>query len=205
MLSASLPSAAPRVRPDKIDMEMAQTWARKRRGKPIRNDPFTKMDALAARRVLRDAYRARHELDKAFQSDGAATRRLRWVAVITLLRAVGHALDSVDVRRSPAMNEAAKAAWTRWRQNSLHHLIFHEFIKRERDVVLKEYRFTTGRMATVGDPEKTIESTGPSTVLLIGDRSYSALQAVDAALAWWEAEISQIEHEAGAYNCTGAS
>src|SRR5215813_8732733 len=34
---------------------MAQTWARKRRGKPVRNDPFTKADALAARRVLRDA------------------------------------------------------------------------------------------------------------------------------------------------------
>jgi hypothetical protein len=34
--------------------------------------------------------------------------------------------------------------------NPLHHLIFHEFIKRERDVVLKEYRFTTGRV-TVGE------------------------------------------------------
>jgi hypothetical protein len=177
---------------------MAQTWARKRRGKPVRNDPFTKVDALSARRVLRDAYRARQELAKAFQSDPAATHRLRWVAVITLLRAVGHALDSVDVRRSPAMKEAAKAAWTRWRQNPLHHLIFHEFIKRERDVVLKEYRFTTGRMAVGEEAVKPIESIGPSTVLLIGDRSCSALEAVDAALAWWETEISQIEHEAGA-------
>jgi hypothetical protein len=176
---------------------MAQTWVRKRRGKPVRNDPFTKVDALAARRVLRDAYRARQELTKAFQSDAAAMRRLRWIAVITLLRAVGHALDSVDVRRSPAMKEAAKAAWTRWRQNPFQHLIFHEFIKRERDVVLKEYRFTTGRVA-VGEAVKPIESIGPSTVLLIGDRSYTALEAVDAALAWWEAEISQIEREAGA-------
>ena len=131
---------------------MAQTWARKRRGKPALNDPFTKVDALAARRVLRDAYRARHELAKAFKSEGAATRRLRWVAVITLLRAVGHALDNVDGRRSSAMKEAAKAAWTRWR----------EFIKRERDVVLKEYRFTTARVAGVGEPVKAIESTGPS-------------------------------------------
>jgi hypothetical protein len=178
--------------------KMAQTWARERRGKkPVRNDPFTKADALAARRVLRDAYRARHELAKAFQSDVAATHRLRWVAVITLLRAVGHALNSVDARRSPAMKEAAKAAWTRWDQNPLHHLIFHEFIKRERDVVLKEYRFTTGRVA-VGEAVKPIQTIGLSTVLLIGDRSYSALEAVGAALAWWEAEISQIEHEAGA-------
>jgi hypothetical protein len=177
---------------------MAQTWARKpRRGKPVRNDPFAKVHALAARRVLRDAYRARAELAKAFQSDRDSTRRLRWVAVITLLRVVGHALDSVDVRRSPAMKQAAKAAWTRWRQNPLHHLIFHEFIKSERDVVLKEYRFTTKRVTRMGEPSvKATESIGPSTVLLIGDRSYSGLAAVDAALAWWEAEINQIEDEA---------
>jgi len=50
----------------------------------------------------------------------------------------------------------------------------------------------------VGEPEKTMETIGPSTVLLIGDRSYSALKAVDAALSWWEAEISQIEQEARA-------
>jgi hypothetical protein len=176
---------------------MAQTWARKRRGKLVRNDPFTKVDALAARRVLRDAYRARKELAKAFQSNVASTHRLRWVTIITLLRAVGHALDSVDVRRSPAMKEAAKAAWSRWREKPLHHLIFHEFIKRERDVVVKEYRFTTGRVA-VGEPVNVAQTIGPSTVLLIGDRSYSALEAVDTALAWWEAEISQIEHEARA-------
>jgi hypothetical protein len=143
------------------------------------------VDALAARRVLRDAYRARHELAKALQSNVTASQRLRWVAVITLLRAVGHALDSVDGRRSPAMKEATKAAWTRWRQNTFTHLIFHEFIQRERDVVLKEYRFTTGRVAVgvaVGEPAKTTETIGPSTVLLIGDRTYSALKAVDAAL-----------------------
>jgi len=60
---------------------MAQTWARKRRGKPLHGDPHTKVDALAARRVLRDAHRARHELAKALQSDVASARRLRWVTV----------------------------------------------------------------------------------------------------------------------------
>jgi hypothetical protein len=95
------------------------------------------------------------------------------------------------------MKEAAKAAWTRWRQNPFNHLVFHEFIKRERDVVLKEYRFTTGRV-TYGEPVKAAGTIGPSTVLLIGDRSYGVLEAVDAALAWWEAEISQIEQEADA-------
>ena len=123
---------------------MAQTWGRKRRGELVRNDPNTKVDALAARRVLRDAYRARQELAKAFQSDVVTTHRLRWVTVITLLRAVGHALDSVDVRRSLSMKEAAKAGWTRWRQNPLHHLIFHEFIKRERDLQRPQWKNIEG-------------------------------------------------------------
>ncbi len=176
---------------------MAQTWARKRRGKPLHGDPHTKVDALAARRVLRDAHRARHELAKVLQSDVASARRLRWVTVITLLRAVGHALNSVDVRRSLVLKQAAKAAWTRWDQTPLHHLIFHEVIKRERDMVLKEYRFTAGRV-TGGEPAEAVETIGTSTMLLIGDRTYGLLEAVDAALAWWEAEITKIEYDAGA-------
>jgi hypothetical protein len=176
---------------------MAQTWARNRQGKPLRGNPHTKVDALAARRVLRDAHRARHELAKAFQSEMTATHRLRWVTAVTLLRAVGHALNSVDVRRSLVMKQAAKAAWDRWRKTPLHHLIFHQFIKRERDIVLKEYRFTTGRLM-VDESATPAEMVGPTTILLIGDRTYSALEAIDAALAWWEVEITKIEDAAAA-------
>ena len=177
---------------------MAETWARKRRGEQRLNDRYTKVDALAARRVLRDVYRARHELFEAFQSENAATRRLRWVTAITLLRAVGHALDSVDVKRSPVLKQAAKDAWTSWKNAPFHHLIFHEFIKLERDVLLKEYRFTERRVV-VGEPESEPETViGATTVLFIGDRTYSPLEAIDAALAWWESEIAKIEDAAGA-------
>jgi hypothetical protein len=176
---------------------MAETWARNRRGKRRLDDRYTKVDALAARRVLRDAYRARHELSEAFQSENVATRRLRWVTAITLLRAVGHALDSVDVKRSPVLKQAAKDAWTRWKNAPFHNLIFHEFIKLERDVLLKEYRFTERRVV-VGEPESEPETIGATTILFIGDRTYSPLEAIDAALAWWESEIANIEDAAGA-------
>ena len=175
---------------------MAETWGKTRRGRLVRADPNTKVDALAARPVLRDAVRSRHELARAFKSGPTATNRLRRVAVITLLRAVGHALDSVDGRRSPFMKQAVKAAWARWRENPIHNLIFHEFIKKERDVVLKEYRFTTGRLLVGEPPVEAAEQIGPATMLLIGDHLYSALEAVDAALAWWEAELTRIEDEA---------
>lgn len=173
---------------------MAQTWGKNRQAKPLRGDRWTKTDALAARRVLRDAYRARHEF-KAAQSDKAATCRLRWVAVVTLLRTVGHTLKSIDARRSPALKYAIQAAWDRWHASPFHHLIFHEFIKRERDMLLKEYRFPAGRLTTAGE---TAEMIGPSTLLLIGDRSYSAHEALGAALSWWELEIAKIEDDAAA-------
>ena len=176
---------------------MAQTWARNRHGKPLRGNRFTKVDALAARRVLRDAHRANQELAKSFESGAVATQRLRWVTVVTLLRVVGHALENVDARRSISMKLAVKRAWTRWRQTPLHHLIFHEFIKRERDVLLKEYRFTAARV-TAGESIEATEIVGASAVLLIGDRSYRALEVIDAALAWWEAEITAIEDDAAA-------
>jgi hypothetical protein len=162
---------------------MAETWAKNRRGKALRSDPFTKIDALAARRVLRDAYRARQDLAQAFRSNNVTARRLRWgVTTVTLLRPVGHALDSIDTRRSPVMKQAARTVWKRWQDAPFHHLIFHEFIKRERDVVLKEFRFTEGRvMASEGHTAG--EAVGPATIILIGDRSYSALEAADAALA----------------------
>ncbi len=176
---------------------MAETWARNRRGRPLLGDRYTKVDALAARRVLRDAYRARHALAKALQSERSSERRLRWITVITLLRAVGHALDSVDVRRSVALKQAAKAAWVRWRDAPFHHLIFHEFIKRERDMLLKEYRFTT-RQIIPGSETTDTGAIELDTLLLVGDQSYSILEAIDKALTWWEIEIAKIEDEAGA-------
>ena len=96
-----------------------------------RVDPRSRADALAARRVLRDAYRARGDLAEAFQAGRHTDCRLRWVTAITLLRVVGHALDNIDGRRSPEMKAAIKAAWSRWSKCRFDHLIFHEFIKKE--------------------------------------------------------------------------
>lgn len=94
------------------------------------------------------------------------------------------------------MKQAVKANWKRWQDAPFHHLIFHQFIKRERDVVLKEYRFTEARV-TPGEGDGAGETVSAATIILIGDRSYSALEAVDAALAWWETEIAKVEDEAG--------
>lgn len=173
---------------------MADTWPRTRRGKKKRNDPYTKYDALAARRVLRDAYRARNEFSRALSSNNLAEIRLRWITATTLLRTVGHVLERVDSSRSLMLATAIKAAWNRWDRHRFHHFIFHEFIKKERDTILKEYR------ATIFSPisEKVQSNENPSlyTAILVGDTSYSPLGAINSSIQWWETELGKIESEA---------
>ncbi len=76
------------------------------------------------------------------------------------------------------------------------HLIFHEFIKRERNTILKEYRFSTAALMS-SDTTGPVEPSGPATVLLIGERTYSVHEAVNSAISWWESEIDKIEADAG--------
>ena len=118
---------------------MAETWPRARRGKIKKNDPHTKFDALAARRALRDAYRAKNEFSAALSSKNLATIRLRWITAITILRAVGHTLLITDASRSPALRSEIDSAWKRWKSDSFQHLNFHEFIEKERNTILKEH------------------------------------------------------------------
>ena len=174
---------------------MAETWPRTRRGKKKRNNPYTKYDALAARRVLRDANRARTEFSKALSSDNIATLRLRWITAITLLRAVGHVLKNIDASRSPALESAISAAWKRWDTQPFHHLIFHEFIKKERDTLQKEYRASIFPRPSA--EQQRTETPSVYSAILVGDRSYSPIGAINASIAWWETELGHIEAEAG--------
>lgn len=174
------------------DVTMALTWEKRKNGRRRRGNPLTRTDVLAARRVLRDAYRARHDLAAAYQADDPVVCRLRWVTVVTLLRTVGHALENLDRRRSPELKTAIKIAWNRWKAQPFDHLIFHEFIKSERDMLLKEYRFSVSAPKHEDSPSRAGDG---SPLLLIGDKTYSAIEAVDTAIDWWEAELERIEVE----------
>ena len=172
---------------------MADTWTRIRRGKRKENNRFTKSDALAARRVLRDVYRTRNELSQALATGNLAQIRLRWITAVTLLRAVGHLLKKFDASRSPALAKSIDAAWKRWEEFPLHHLIFHEFIKKKRDIVLKEYR------SSIFPPSSETRSTKRTCfyeTILIGDTTYSPEGAIGASIKWWENELRRIELDA---------
>lgn len=166
---------------------MATTWSRKRRGKRIRNNRWTRTDALAARRVLRDCYRARTRLATA---DNVTDRRLAWVLTMTLLRVVGHVLRKVDGKRSPHLATAIRSTYASWKAHPAAHIIFHEFIEKERNEVIKEYQIA--RAATAG--EVAIE--GLPELLLIGNQALSADAAIGCALKWWEHQLNDIEESA---------
>lgn len=117
-----------------------------------------------ARRVLEDCKFALDELRQALEggrgraareewnrarrdpdSELARTRRVRWVALLTLLRAVGHVLAKVDKEHAdPQMQAAIDEAWDQLRE--LKPAIFWQFIERERNAVVKEYEFAVGEV-----------------------------------------------------------
>ena len=81
--------------------------------------------------------------------------RVEWVAVVTLLRAVGHVLDKIDAAHSSSIRIAVDAAWRCWKSTDETHAIFRDFIDRERNNVLKNYRFGAVRR------KRVVQTSGP--------------------------------------------
>lgn len=75
----------------------------------------------------------------------------QYVAIIALLRSVGHVFEKVDCSE-PARQAWSKAQWLRWRQEP----IFREFIEPTRNSLLKEFR---------GGLQFFRESFGPGAVI----------------------------------------
>ena len=89
-----------------------------------------------AREVLADCEHALTDFSASVNTPFQCTR---WVALITVLRTVGHVLDKVDCRdASSELQSRIKAAWQRLQGEQRPH-IFHDFIDAERNDTLKQY------------------------------------------------------------------
>jgi len=163
-----------------------------------------------ARQVLSDCRAALALLEG--DTDNEAWR-VHWAAAVALVRAVGHVLrnvDGVDAR----IRVAADAAHKRWTSSDPEHEIFREFIERERNNLLKEYRTdvhaSTEVMLAI---ELTMQRTdgGPPVLMRevggIGENIYrpmidgpwegdDARDVLSAAVEWWESELESIERAA---------
>src|ERR1044072_2597686 len=93
--------------------------------------------ALRARIVLADCETALADLNAGVTAN--QPMRTRWVALVTLLRAVGHVLQKAD--RPESDQETQKRiddAWDQLCRETRPH-IFHDFIEAERNDTLKQY------------------------------------------------------------------
>ncbi len=161
-----------------------------------------------ARQVLSDC-RAALALLEADTGDEAW--RVHWAAAVALVRAIGHVLRNVDGVTDPRVRVAADAAHKRWTSNEPDHEIFREFIERERNNLLKEYRTNVHASTEVSLAiELTLQSTtgGPPVRMReigeIGENIYrpmvdgpwegdDARDVLTAALEWWDVELDAID------------
>jgi hypothetical protein len=132
--------------------------------------------------------------------------RTRWAAAVALLRSVGHVLDRVDKKTSPQLERAVDVAYAELQSTKPEPVIYWEFIKRERDNLLKEYR-TEARQAIVFRPgtahlnlrtgEQTSSPSGPTTYEHYMESGPFAGQdprdVVASAIHWWRGYLDAID------------
>ncbi len=157
---------------------------------------------VAARGVLADCEAALGMLED--ERDEQRWRVL-WAGAVALLRAVGHVLRNVD-GRTAGSRESINAAYKTWTAKRPEHLVFREFIEKERNNILKEYRSNVLPSPEV--PVVVVDSDAGSvtheTPFVLDENLFrpmtegfgsgeDARDVYRKAIRWWEAELSRLD------------
>lgn len=129
--------------------------------------------------------------------------RVHWVALVALLRAVGHVLKKVDAAPGSALQGTVRADWSDWQQNRREHSLFWDFINAERNSVLKAYETSVHS----GDVQALVQQAGTAEVFALDDCIFTPLldgpfagedgrDVARDAIAWWERQLSDIRSAA---------
>jgi hypothetical protein len=172
-----------------------------------------------ARMVLADCEASLLELRTASQD----TLKRRWVATLALLRAVGNVLDRVDGHASETARTVISEARAELARPESK--IFKEFIKKERDFVVKEYRFAVrgnhqihmpppgggvpqpggvalpGGLGTITDPLGTQYGTSTFALRPLTDGAFAGREPIDVvqeAIAFWHTYLDEIDKRVAA-------
>lgn len=162
----------------------------------------------AARHVLDDA---RLALDMLQHETDADRWRVHWAGGVALLRAVGHVLLNVDQAADNQLAQIANAAHRRWKSDDPAHAVYREFILKERNNILKEYRSKvhplekvpvavrltlmnsqTGEISYLDEAVELDENLFRPLVDGYGE-GQDARDIFEEAVDWWERELSAIE------------
>jgi len=87
--------------------------------------------------VVNDCRIACRELDEAEKENNKRLIRIRWFTCLALLRSVGHVLEKVDQKSYSEYDMIFKEKFNSFKNDS----IYLNFIKNDRDLILKEYKF----------------------------------------------------------------
>lgn len=159
-----------------------------------------------ARRVLEDC---RSALDELREDPKSEEWRRRWVTMLTLLRAVGHALANADGITDAVLADIIDRHWRRINDSRPEPEIFWMFIDEERNNILKEYKVNAGINVTVRPGTKSYNlKTGeakeiaPSQPTLhdyvINSGPFKGQDQRDVvayAIDWWDSYLTEIEDE----------
>ena len=157
----------------------------------------------AARKVLDDC---KFILGKLEGETNDQQWRIHWVAVVTLLRAVGHVLVKVDGEQDN-VRQAADRLFREWKSDDPAHEIFRELIEKERNSVVKEYAIgiSEGPVPVVisfQDPVTgglsgyELEPIGENIYRPMMDGFYEGEDGrtlIELAIEWWEKQLDQID------------
>lgn len=152
---------------------------------------------MKARVVLNDC---RIVLDRLEAAEDEQSFRIYWVALVALLRAVGHILEKVDAVKNPGLKTVVDVKWADWKANRTANRIFWDFVEAERNSVLKTYEANYHP----GDVEIVVASNSEAELFVLDealfkpllDGPYAGEDARDVAqeaLEWWERQLTEVE------------
>jgi hypothetical protein len=124
--------------------------------------------------------------------------RVIWIAAISLTRAIGHILEKIDSQTSVQMKDAVSSIYTEWKKQRVKNKIFFDFIKPERDLVLKEYEF-----GFLSEPVNLVDIKMGDLYMLdenlfcpISTKSFLGEDCRDVlamSIYWWELQLDEID------------
>lgn len=120
-----------------------------------------------------------------------------WIAAVSICRTIGSTLDKVDKGIYAHHAKAIESQWSLIKNDKISNRIFHEFIKFERDNMLKEY--VDGKASgpwLVFENGNEIGKLSNGLYCPILDGSYAGEDCRDVmrdALLWWDEKLKEIE------------
>lgn len=151
---------------------------------------------LYAKRVLSDVEHIHAMLEA--EEDNSKFRIL-WVSALALIRAVGHVLKECDCKYDGALNLRVSNFFAECNSSRKENKIYFDFIKKERDLILKEYEFNYSESATLlGYQENDVIAVSLDQCIFcpINEGPYANEDCRDVlaiAISWWHTKLKMLE------------